>query len=181
MDVPVACLCCSCNEGSFPQQFSVLGLSTSLSRQLVSLQPQSSFGLVPAQRRGIVKMPSCSERYARMETNFLRRALQRSTSIKWLESRSQRTKESAVLSGHRSNGWLQIDGGTAILMAGDQRAEKSSPVQSLCLCNPKAYVTNKDGRRLVIYNKISLHNPIQSDGQTAIRLAGDQRTEKSRV
>ena len=174
-------LCCSCNEGSFPQQFSVLDLATSLSRQLVSLQPQSSFGLVPAQRRGTVKMPSCCERYAKMETRFLRRALQRSSSIKRLESRSQRTKETAVLSGHRSNGWLRIDGETAILMAGDQRAEKKSPVRSLCLCNPKAYVTIKDGRRLVSYNKISVHDSIQTDGQTAIRLAGDQRAEKSRV
>ena len=88
-----------------------------------------------------------------METSFLRRALQRSSSIQRLESRSQRTKETAVLLGHRSNGWLRIDGETAILMAGAQRAEKKSPVRSLCLCNPKAYVTIKDGRRLVSYNR----------------------------
>ena len=114
-----------------------------------------------------------SQKACKDGNNFLRRALQRSTSIKRLESRSQRTKESVILSGHQSNGWLQIDGETAILMAGDQRAEKSSPVQSLCLCNPKAYVTTKEGRRLVSYNKISVHDPIQSDGQTVIPLAGD--------
>ena len=66
-------------------------------------------------------------------------------------------------------------------MAGDQRAEKKPRVQILSLCNPKDSVINRDGRRLVSYNKISLHDSIRSDGQTAIRLAGDQRAEKSRV
>ena len=181
MDVPVASFVLLMQRRLFPTTVLSLGPCNVFKSALVSLQPQSSFGLVLAQCRGTVKMPSYCERYAKMETSFLRRALQRSSSIKRLESRSQRTKETAVLLGHRSNGWLRMDGETAILMAGDQRAEKKSPVRSLCLCNPKAYVTIKDGRRLVSYNKISVHDSIQSDGQTAIHLAGDQRAEKSRV
>ena len=52
-------LCCSCNKASFPQQFNVLGLATSFSQQLVSLQLQPLIGLVLALHYGTVKMLRC--------------------------------------------------------------------------------------------------------------------------
>ena len=70
----------------------------------------SAWGIVPA---------TDVERYARIEKNFLRKALECSASMKRLESRSKGAMESVVILGHRSNDCLRIDEETAILMAGD--------------------------------------------------------------